>query len=129
MSGAGDGLCGATQTDVVAAALDQHGGKFDRKHRLQKRDVAPDQLFLQTDRVSRHDDFWSLPIVLLLILLVFLRVFFSVRPAAFLSGQNGGNKISETLADPRPGFRDQMPSVTDCGAMRSAISSCCGRAS
>ena len=45
-----------TQRHVVAATFAQHGGELIRYHRLEQRHVFFEDLFLQRDGVSAHDD-------------------------------------------------------------------------
>ena len=49
------GVLQPPQAEVVAAALDQHGGELQRHHAGQERDVLPHQLLLEADGVGGDD--------------------------------------------------------------------------
>ena len=50
------GILEPAQAQVVAASLDQHSREFTRDHTVEQRQVFPQQLFLQADRVGRDDN-------------------------------------------------------------------------
>jgi len=93
-----DGPFQSPQAEVVAPPLHQHGREFQREHGVEKRNVAPDQLLLQTDRVRGNDD--PRP----------LGLFIRPGPLHLRSGrrQDGGDEIRKALPDPGPCFDNEV---------------------
>ena len=86
------------QAEVVVAALDQHGGKLDRHHAPQKRDVLGEQLLLETDGVRGDDHPPG-------------RRFLVAGLGLFPGGQNGRHEVGEALAHPRSGLDHQVMAI------------------
>ena len=96
------GILEPSQAQVVAASFDQHSREFTRDHTVEQRQVFPQQLFLQADRVGRDDNPLGGRI----------RRFLRARAsrgrlfAPLSCGEDGGDEIAKTFANPRTRFDD-----------------------
>ena len=100
------------EADVVAPPLHQDRAELDRQHRVEKRDVLVDQLFLEGDRMRRDDDAGPFAVALVVV----------IEVPAVLAGAGGfgvvlrlrgredrGDEISKTLADAGSRLGEEMP--------------------
>ena len=100
--GPAQGVFHPPQAEVIAAALDQHGGELGRHHAPQQRDVLGEQLLLEADRVRGDDHPPGGRFVIVV-----------AAFGLFARGQDGRHEIGEALAHAGAGLDDQVMAILD----------------